>query len=122
VGASVCCAGYYCNDNLICTPESSCTTSGSCTKTSDCCTGYVCGQSLYCEKEGSAACTDSDGSNYYTAGYATGYYESVYGTYDDYCLDTGHVVEYTCSAASNEVVATTISCPAGCSSGVCLVP
>ncbi len=123
VGASVCCAGYYCNDNLVCTPESACTTSGPCTTASDCCTGYVCGQSLYCQKEGgSTACTDSDGSNYYTAGHASGNYESVYGTYYDYCLDTGHVVEYTCAASANEVVATTITCPAGCVDGACLMP
>ena len=86
--------------------------------------GYYCGDQGYCTPEvgQTSGCTDSDGSDYYNAGHVTGYFDSVYGTYDDYCPDDGHVVEYTCSALSNEVVAQQITCPAGCSAGACYMP
>jgi hypothetical protein len=120
---SDCCGDLACSDGY-CAEGQDCQTSGSCSGSSDCCSGYYCGDIGYCTPETgqTSACTDSDGSDYYDAGHATGYFESVYGTYDDYCPDDGHVVEYTCSYTSNEVVAQQISCPAGCEAGACYMP
>jgi hypothetical protein len=117
--ASDCCDGYYCSDNMQCTPNPTCETAGRCSSDSDCCSGYVCGETGYCTVE--ASCYDSDGSSYYTPnGYTYGYFDGILGTYYDYCTDYYHMVEYTCSAASGNVVSTPYTCAYGCADGGCI--
>jgi hypothetical protein len=118
---SDCCDGYYCSENKVCTKSTTtCQTSGSCAVgASVCCDGYYCNDNLVCTPEQAGACSDSDGMGYYSAGYATGEYEGVYGTYYDYCLDTNHVVEYYCAQTAAMVASTTYTCPNGCSGNAC---
>ena len=44
------------------------------------------------------SCTDTDGGNYiYTFGTAYGYYNDQYYSDDDYCVDSGTIMEYYCN-------------------------
>ncbi|NYZ74002.1 hypothetical protein H0O00_02580 [Candidatus Micrarchaeota archaeon] len=114
------CCSDTCLDGY-CSEGQTCQTSGQCTDSSECCEGYYCSDNRVCTRQPgqTSGCTDSDGSDYYTAGYTTGYYEEIYGTYDDYCSDQSHVVEYTCAATANVISAQTVTCKMGCSSGAC---
>jgi len=112
---SDCCDGYECLDGY-CRESESCQTSGQCSDVSDCCDGYYCNDNGYCAQEG---CWDSDGADYYTAGTATGSYQGDYGSYDDYCSDDWHLVEYICAAGTSGVASAEITCPYRCLDGAC---
>ena len=73
-------------------------------------------------EEYSEECFDSDGIDFYTAGYTTGIYYTGTDTparYDDECRDDDDTYDYYC-ADSGKIKRKTFSCEFGCEEGVCL--
>jgi len=127
VGAMSCCEGLDCKDGVCmeggehecAAPGSDC---GGYAGGLECCEGAVCYQGV-CESKTDYMCSDSEnGPSYYTPGHATGVYDGTYGTWNDYCEDSNHVVDYYC-AINNEylpVYSAMVTCPYGCGNGACI--